>query len=32
MAPSQTINHNGSNNYILVNSPSGNGYYRLFKP
>src|SRR5881396_96795 len=32
VAPSQTITNNGTINFILVNPPTGNRFYRLFKP
>jgi len=31
-APSQPITNNGAINYIIVNPPVGNRFYRLFKP
>ena len=31
-APSESITDNGTNKFIIVNSPTGNRFYRLFKP
>lgn len=31
-APTETISDNGTNKFIIVNPPSGNRFYRLFKP
>lgn len=30
--PSEMISNDGTNNFIIVNPPTGNRYYRLFKP
>ena len=30
--PSETVTDNGTNKFIIVNPPTGNRYYRLFKP
>ena len=30
--PSETVTDNGTNKFIVVNPPTGNRYYRLFKP
>jgi len=30
--PSETISNDGTNKFIIVNPPSGNRFYRLFKP
>jgi hypothetical protein len=30
--PSETVNDNATNKFIIVNPPTGNRYYRLFKP
>jgi hypothetical protein len=32
VAVSQTVSNNGTINFIIVNPPAGNRYYRLFKP
>ena len=32
VTPSETINNDGTNNFIIVNPPVANKYYRLFKP
>jgi len=32
VAPSQTVNHDGTNNFILVNPPGGSRFYRLINP
>jgi hypothetical protein len=32
VATGQTLNDNGTNKFVIVNPPSGNRYYRLFKP
>lgn len=32
IAAPQTVNDNGTNRFITVNSPNGNRFYRLFKP
>ena len=31
-SPAENITDSGTNKFIIVNSPSGNRYYRLFKP
>lgn len=31
-APSESIADNGTNKFIIVNPPTGNRFYRLFKP
>jgi hypothetical protein len=31
-APSESITDNGTNNFIIVNPPTGNRFYRLLKP
>ena len=31
-APSETVTDNGTNKFIIVNPPTGNRFYRLFKP
>jgi len=31
-APTETISNDGANNFIIVNPPSGNRFYRLIKP
>ena len=30
--PPQTVGNDGTNNFIVVNPPVGNGFYRLFEP
>jgi uncharacterized delta-60 repeat protein len=30
--PSETINNDGTNKFIIVNPPAGNRFYRLYKP
>jgi hypothetical protein len=30
--PSETVTDNGTDRFIIVNSPAGNRYYRLFRP
>ena len=32
IAPSETVNDNGTNKFIIVNPPAGNRFYRLIKP
>ena len=32
IAPPQSVTNNGTINFIIVNPPSGNRFYRLFKP
>ena len=32
VSPSQTVTNNGTLNFIIVNPPTGNRFYRLFKP
>ena len=32
VVPAQTVTNNGAINYIIVNPPSANRFYRLFKP
>ena len=32
VSPSQTVTNNGTINFIIVNPPTGNRFYRLFKP
>ncbi len=32
VTPSETVNNDGTNNFIIVNPPTGNQFYRLFKP
>lgn len=32
VAPSEIIHNDGTNNFIIVNPPTGNRFYRLFKP
>jgi hypothetical protein len=32
ITPSETINDNGTSRFIIVNPPTGNRFYRLFKP
>jgi hypothetical protein len=31
-SPPETVTDNGTNKFIIVNSPTGNRFYRLFKP
>ena len=32
VTPSETVSNDGTNNFIIVNPPTGNQFYRLFKP
>ena len=32
VTPSETVTNNGTINFIIVNPPTGNRFYRLFKP
>ena len=32
IAPPETVNNDGTNNFIMVYPPAGNEFYRLFKP
>ena len=32
IAAPQTVTDNGTNKFIIVNPPTGNRFYRLFKP
>ena len=32
VAPSETVNDDGANKFIIINPPAGNRYYRLSKP
>jgi uncharacterized delta-60 repeat protein len=32
VAPAETTNNDGTNNFIVINPPAGNRFFRLFKP